>query len=93
MAVPVVIASRTGWPWHPPSILPFLDNRAIAAFSATKPNGLVSIGSQFVHFREKSMFFDRRFVMLSFVFIHIPGGSFIFDIFLPPSFRLRTSAR
>jgi hypothetical protein len=26
------------------------------------------------------MFFDGRFVTLSFVFIHIPGGSFIFNI-------------
>ena len=51
-----------------------------AAFSATRPVRFVLKSSQSVQFREKSWFFAGQFVALSCVFIHIPGGSFIFNI-------------
>jgi hypothetical protein len=55
------------------------------ALSANKPDRLVSISVRLVYFREKRVFFDGHFAMLPFVFIHIPGGSFIFNIFLGQS--------
>jgi hypothetical protein len=55
---------------------------AIVAFSANKPDRLLSISEQSVHFRVKAVFFAGHFVIVSFVFIYIAGSSFIFNIFM-----------
>jgi hypothetical protein len=41
---------------------------------------MLSITAQLVDFREMVVFFTGHIVIVSFVFIHIPGGSFIFNI-------------
>jgi hypothetical protein len=35
---------------------------------------------QLVHFRVKGWFFGGHFVSVAFVFMHIPGGCFIFNV-------------
>ena len=52
----------------------------ISAFSATKPGELLSIPGQSMHFCVNRVFFDGHFVTVFFVFIHIPGSIFIFNI-------------
>ena len=52
----------------------------LCAFSANKPDRLLSIRVQFVHFRVKAVFFAGHFVIASFVFMHIAGSIFIFNI-------------
>ncbi len=54
--------------------------RAIIAFSAKKPDRLLSITAQFVHFRVKNRFSAGYFVIFAFVFMHIAGSIFIFNI-------------
>jgi hypothetical protein len=54
----------------------------LCAFLANKPDRLLSISVQFVHFRVKTWFFARHVVIVSFVFMHIAGSIFIFNIFM-----------
>jgi hypothetical protein len=54
--------------------------RASNAFSAQKPDRFLLIPAQWVHFRVKTGFFARHFVIVSCVFIHIAGSTFIFNI-------------
>jgi hypothetical protein len=41
---------------------------------------LLSIIAQLVHFRVKAVFLDGHFVIVTFVFMHIAGSIFIFNI-------------
>ena len=52
----------------------------ICAFSANKPDRLLSIIVKWAHFHVKPWFFARHFVIVSFVFIHMSGSIFIFNI-------------
>ena len=54
--------------------------RVTSAFSANKPDRLSPTIMRLVHFREKTLFCTGHFVIASCVFIHIPGGCFIFNI-------------
>jgi hypothetical protein len=53
---------------------------AIDAFSAKKPDRLLSIIEQLMHFRVKSRIYGCTFCRYPFVFIHIAGSIFIFNI-------------
>ena len=55
-------------------------HRAILAFPTKKSGGWLSIVAIIVQFREKKVYFAGHFVITAFVFIDIPGGSFIFNI-------------
>jgi hypothetical protein len=48
--------------------------------STKKCARLLSIIAQLVHFRVKGVFLAGHFVVVAFVFMHIPGGCFIFNI-------------
>jgi len=61
----------------PPTVLPY---RITYAFSAQKPDRFLQTLAQWVHFRAKTVFFARHFVVVSCVFIHIAGSTFIFNI-------------
>ena len=50
------------------------------AFSSQKSDGLLPIVGQIVQFRVNTLYFAGHFVIVANVFIHIPGGSFIFNI-------------
>jgi len=54
--------------------------RIIIAFSAEKPDRILRIIAQSTHFRAKGLVLAMTFCHASFFFIHIPGGSFIFNI-------------
>ncbi len=61
-----------------PSIVPLY--RVTYAFSAQKPDRFLLILAQWVHFRVKTCFIARHFVIPACVFIYIAGSIFIFNI-------------
>jgi hypothetical protein len=65
-------------PWVP--VPGFPTARGTCAFSANKPDRLLSIIVQWVHFRVEAVFFTGHFVIVTCVFIHIAGSIFIFNI-------------
>jgi len=60
------------------SIVPLY--RVTCAFPAQKPDRFLLILAQWVHFRVKSCFISRHFVIVSCVFIYIAWSIFIFNI-------------
>jgi hypothetical protein len=67
-----------------------MDSRICQTISASpaKPGGLLLALALISYiFVEKAVYFAGRIVILSFVFIYIPGGSFIFNISTGPVAR------
>ena len=52
----------------------------LCALSAHKPDRMLSIVAHLVHFSVKAVFFAGHFVIVAFVFMHIAGSIFIFNI-------------
>ena len=86
----LILTPSTGTYRSPPSTVCRLPSTfsVTCACWAKKPDRLLSISMKLVHFGVRSRICHYTFCRLYFVFIHIPGGSFIFDIFLVPRVRL-----